>query len=58
MGIERKDVVATPADMYRVSLNERLAPLANKTWADLTPEEKDVVLESYAVRSGYVRSPT
>jgi hypothetical protein len=57
MGIERKDVVATSADLYRVSLEERLSRLAGKTWAELTPEEKDVILESYAVRSRYVRAP-
>jgi hypothetical protein len=57
MGVERKDVVATSEDVYRTSLEQKVVALQGKTWAQLTPEEKDAVLEHYAFRSGFVRAP-
>lgn len=58
MGVERKDVVATPEDLYRASLEQRVLKVQGRAWADLTPEEKDTVLEHYAFRSGLVRAPS
>ncbi len=53
----RIDIKATPEEVYRKSLEDRLRPVREKTWAELTPEEKDLLQEALAFQGGHVRAP-
>jgi hypothetical protein len=50
----RENINATPTDVYRHALERRLDQIKLKKWQDLTPEERDVVQEWLAFRSGLV----
>lgn len=53
----RVDIKATPEELYSKSLNDRLRPLTEKAWSELTVEEKDLILEAFAYQTGRVRAP-
>lgn len=57
MGFERQNIYATPNEAYRAQLEERLSRIKDKTWAQLTAEEKDLLSEAAAFKHGLVKSP-
>lgn len=44
----RTDVQATPEEKYASDLREKVNKLRSKAWSDLSPEERDAVVEYLA----------
>jgi len=53
----RQDVKSSPEDLYRQSLEDRLKLVKGKRWAELTPEEKDLISEWTAFKGGFISAP-